>query len=61
MVGTLNHEMQTAFYVACSYGHVEVVTYMADQPGVLDSEEQEALSPLHVSIAEGYFGKLRGS
>ncbi|XP_004305268.1 PREDICTED: ankyrin repeat-containing protein At3g12360-like [Fragaria vesca subsp. vesca] len=59
VVGTLNHEMQTAFYVACSYGHVEVVTYMADQPGVLDSEEQEALSPLHVSIAEGYFDIVR--
>ncbi|KAM5579144.1 hypothetical protein ABKV19_009097 [Rosa sericea] len=59
VIGTLKHEMQTAFYIACSYGHVDVVKYMANQPGVLDSEEHEVLSPLHVSIAEGYVGKLR--
>ncbi|PRQ51049.1 putative ankyrin repeat-containing domain, PGG domain-containing protein [Rosa chinensis] len=50
---SLNHE-QTAFFIACSYGNVEVVKYMANQPGVLDFEQHEAFSPLHFSIAEGY-------
>lgn len=55
----LNHEMQTAFFIACSYGNIDVVKYMVSQPGVLDSEVQhEVFSPLHLSIAEGYVGKL---
>lgn len=55
---SLNHEMQTAFFIACSSGNIDVVKYMANQPGVLDSEQHEVFSPLHLSIAEGYVGKL---
>ncbi|XP_004305267.1 PREDICTED: ankyrin repeat-containing protein At2g01680-like [Fragaria vesca subsp. vesca] len=50
---TLTHE-QAAFFIACSYGNVDVVKYMANQPGVLDFEQHEAFSPLHLCIAEGY-------
>lgn len=55
---SLNHEMQTAFFIAYSYGNVDVVKYMANQPGVLDFEQHEDFNPLHLSIAEGYVGKL---
>ncbi|PRQ51041.1 putative ankyrin repeat-containing domain-containing protein [Rosa chinensis] len=34
VIGTLNHEMQAAFYIACSYRHVDVVKYMAPTRGV---------------------------
>ncbi|XP_040369420.1 ankyrin repeat-containing protein At5g02620-like [Rosa chinensis] len=58
LVSIGNIKGETPLHETCCQGNTNVVKLLVEANpyviGVLDSEEHEVLSPLHVSIAEGY-------